>query len=224
MTDPTRQLSASHDIAAKVTQVFQARARLAQEQFTERVRRAYEQQLAGLTQNPLSPWELWAGGVHYAVDFAQRSVLLWDTLRQRGNNFVEHARAGLPPVLHFDYDVVLDGRGLDRPVNYALVRIVPPEGVTVDAKRRPYIIIDPRAGHGPGIGGFEDDSQVGAALRDGHPVYFVIFFPNPEPHQTMLDVCAAEREFVHRVRALHPESPKPAIVGNCQAGWAAMML
>ena len=26
------------------------------------------------------------------------------------------------------------------------------------------------------------------------------------------------------VRALHPDSPKPAIVGNCQGGWAAMML
>ena len=82
-------------------------------------------------------------------------------------------------MLHFEYEMVLDGRTLERPVNYALVRIVPPEGVTVDPKRRPYIIIDPRAGHGPGIGGFKDDSQVGVALRAGHPVYFVIFFPSP---------------------------------------------
>ena len=118
----------------------------------------------------------------------------------------------------------MDGRTLERPVNYALLRIVPPEGVTVDANRRPYVIIDPRGGHGPGIGGFKDDSQVGVALRAGHPVYFVIFFPNPEPGQTLLDVCNAEREFVHRVRELHPDAPKPAIVGNCQAGWAAMML
>ena len=62
------------------------------------------------------------------------------------------------------------------------------------------------------------------ALREGHPVYFVVFFPNPEPGQTLLDVCNAEREFVHRVRELHPNAEKPAIVGNCQAGWAAMML
>jgi pimeloyl-ACP methyl ester carboxylesterase len=55
-------------------------------------------------------------------------------------------------------------------------------------------------------------------------VYFVIFYRDPEPGQTLLDVCAAEREFVHKVRALHPESAKPAIVGNCQGGWAAMML
>ncbi len=110
------------------------------------------------------------------------------------------------------------------PVNYALVRIVPPKGVTIDPKRRPFVIIDPRGGHGPGIGGFKDDSQVGVALQEGHPVYFVIFFPNPEPGQTLLDVCNAEREFVHRVRELHPDAPKPGLVGNCQAGWAAMML
>jgi len=224
MTDPTRQLSKSQDLAAKISHVFQTRAKLAQERFTERVREAYEQHVAGLMARPMSPWDIWTGGVRYAVDFAQRSVLLWDTLRQRGNNFVEHTRAGLPPVLHFDYEMVLDGRTLEHPVNYALVRIVPPEGVKVDTKRRPYIIIDPRAGHGPGIGGFKDDSQVGVALRDGHPVYFVIFFPVPEPHQTMLDVCNAEQQFVHRVRELHPDALKPAIVGNCQGGWAAMML
>ena len=29
---------------------------------------------------------------------------------------------------------------------------------------------------------------------------------------------------MHRVRELHPDAPKPGLVGNCQAGWAAMML
>jgi pimeloyl-ACP methyl ester carboxylesterase len=224
MTDLAKQLSTSHDIAAKVVQVFQARAKLAQEQFSERVETVCKEQLPGLTTNAASPWDAWTGGARYAVDLAQRSVLFWDTLRQRGNNFLEQTRKGLPPVLHFDYETVVDGRSLKRPVNYALVRIVPPEGVKVDATRRPYIIIDPRAGHGPGIGGFKDDSQVGVALRDGHPVYFVIFFPEPEPEQTLLDVCSAEQQFVHTVRELHPDAPKPAIVGNCQGGWAAMML
>jgi len=90
--------------------------------------------------------------------------------------------------------MILDGRTFERPVNYALLKIKPPQEVTVDPAKRPYIIIDPRAGHGPGIGGFKDDSQVGVALRAGHPVYFVIFFRDPEPGQTMLDVCAAEQE------------------------------
>jgi len=224
LNDPTRYLSRGQDVATKVTHLFQARTRHAQQRFAERLREAYEGNVTPLLATPQMPWTLWTEAAAYAVDAAQRCVLFWDTMRQRGNNFVAHTRAGLPPVLHFEYEMVLDGRTLARPVNYALVRIVPPQGVKVDPTRRPYVIIDPRAGHGPGIGGFKDDSQVGVALREGHPVYFVIFFPEPEPEQTLLDVCAAEREFVHRVRALHPDAPKPAIVGNCQGGWAAMML
>jgi pimeloyl-ACP methyl ester carboxylesterase len=221
MMDAAKQLARSQDISAKVSLVFQKRARLAQERFAERLRAAYAE---GAESKGFAPFAAWAGWGDYALDFAQRSILFWDTLRQRGNNYVEHTAHGMPPVLHFDYEMVLDARKLARAVNYALVRIVPPAGVKVDPKRRPYMIIDPRAGHGPGIGGFKDDSQVGVALREGHPVYFVIFFPQPEPGQTLLDVCEAEKQFVSKVRELHPSSPKPAIIGNCQGGWAAMML
>ncbi len=220
----TTKLSRSHDIATKVALVLQKRVKIAQEHFQDRLQKAWAGNVSNMTTAPATPWDAWSTWYGYASDAAQRSVLFLDTLRQRGNNFIEHTRQGLPPVLHFDYETLVDGRKLARPVNYALVRIVPPDGVVIDPKRRPYVIIDPRAGHGPGIGGFKDDSQVGVALRSGHPVYFVIFFRDPEPGQTMLDVCRAEQEFVRKVRALHPASPKPAIVGNCQGGWAAMML
>jgi len=220
----TTQLARSYDISTKVMQLFQKRTRVAQEHFSERLTKAFKDTVAGLAEEPVGPWDVWSHWYQYSTDFAQRSILFLDTLRERGNNFVERNRQGLPPVLHFDYETVVDGRTLGKPVNYALVRIVPPDGVTVDPKRRPYVIIDPRAGHGPGIGGFKDDSQVGVALREGHPVYFVIFFPDPEPGQTLLDVCEAEQQFVHKVRELHPHSAKPAIIGNCQGGWAAMML
>ena len=220
--DAAKKLARSQDISTKVSLVFQKRARLAQERFAERLREAYGE--AATEGKGLASSTAWVGWSDYCLDFAQRSILFWDTLRQRGNNYVEHTAEGMPPVLHFDYEMVLDARKFARAVNYALVRIVPPEGVRVDPKRRPYVIIDPRAGHGPGIGGFKDDSQVGVALREGHPVYFVIFFPQPEPGQTLLDVCEAEKKFVHKVRELHPASPKPAIIGNCQGGWAAMML
>jgi len=214
--DIGEKLSRSVDISERITRVLHDRVQTATERFRDRVEKAGQ----GM-QPAAAAWPAWP---QYALDFAQRTVIFWDTLRQRGNNYLEHVQQGQPPVLRFAYETVLDGRTLERPVNYALVRIIPPEGVSVDPQRRPYIIIDPRGGHGPGIGGFKDDSQVGVALRAGHPVYFVIFFRDPEPGQTLLDVCAAEREFVHRVRALHPQSPKPAIVGNCQGGWAAMML
>lgn len=224
MKDLTKQAVNIQEMSAKVTKLFQKRMQLAQERFNESVQAAYKEQIADLIGRPASPWNIWTNWLQYSTDFVQRSVLFLDTLRQRGNNYVEHERAGKPPVLHFDYEMVFDARKLERPVNYALVRIIPPAGVTVDPKRRPYVIIDPRAGHGPGIGGFKDDSQVGVAIREGHPVYFVIFFPQPEPGQTLLDVCDAEAHFVHKVRELHPDSPKPAILGNCQGGWAAMML
>jgi poly(3-hydroxyalkanoate) synthetase len=217
-------LSERRALAEKITKLLQRRVGIAQANFEKRLRDAYEANVKELQAKPMTPWQIWADGSRYAFDFAQRSVLLWDTLRQRGNAFIERTKAGLPPVLHFDYETVIDGRTLERPVNYALVHILAPKDIKTDAKRRPYLIIDPRAGHGPGIGGFKDDSQVGVALRAGHPVYFVIFYPEPEPKQTLLDVCAAEREFVNRVRKLHPDAPKPAIVGNCQGGWAAMML
>ncbi len=165
--------------------------------------------------------EAWSS---YVLDWLQRSVLFADTMRQRGNNYLAHQRAGNPPLLVYDHETIVDGRRLKRPVNYALVRIIPPDGIAVDESMRPFIIIDPRAGHGPGIGGFKQDSQVGVALKAGHPVYFVIFFPRPEPGQTLQDVCAAEGQFVEAVVDRHPDSPKPALVGNCQGGWATMML
>jgi len=223
--DIGRQLASSQDLSTKVSLVFQKRAKIAQEQFAETVRKAYaENGVAELVTNPAAAARLWTDALSYVVDSAQRSILFWDTMRQRGNNFIEHTRQGFPPMLHFKYETVLDGRNFAKPVNYALVRILPPEGVTIHADRRPYMIVDPRAGHGPGIGGMKDDSQVGVALRAGHPVYFVIFFRDPEPGQTLLDVCEAERQFVKKVRELHPDSPKPAVVGNCQGGWASMML
>ncbi len=161
----------------------------------------------------------------YATDAAQRLVMFWDVMREAGNNFVEHEKAGCPPVLFFDYVTVIDGRSLSRPVNYALVRITPPDGYRApDPKLRPFVIIDPRAGHGAGIGGFKSDSQVGVALRRGHPVYFVIFYREPEKDQTILDVTAAEAIFLTRIAQDHPDAPKPVVIGNCQGGWASMML
>ena len=82
MTDPAKLLSESHDVSAKVAQVLQTRTRLASEHFSERVRKACDTKGLGLTANPMLPWEIAAGTAEYVVDFAQRSVLLWDTLRR----------------------------------------------------------------------------------------------------------------------------------------------
>ena len=88
-----------------------------------------------------------------------------------------------------------------------------------------FVIVDPRAGHGPGIGGFKADSEIGVALQAGHPCYFVGFLPEPMPGQTIEDIARAEAIFLEKVIALHPQADgKPCVIGNCQAGWAIMML
>ena len=161
----------------------------------------------------------------YAIDTMQRSILFWDAMRQRGNIYLEHRAQGEPPILDFAYEIVLDARTFSRPANYALLRVLPKPGMTVDPGKRPFIIVDPRAGHGPGVGGMKEDSQVGVSLRAGHPTYFVMFYPEPMPNQTLGDVAAAEARFVEEVTQLHPESEgKPCVIGNCQAGWAVMAL
>src|SRR5437588_9349545 len=105
-----------------------------------------------------------APAMDYMMDAAQRSVLFWDVMRQRGNQYREHLAETAPHVLDYKVELVLDGRTLDRPVNYGLVRVVPPPGIEVDRTRRPFVIVDPRAGHGPGIGGFKADSEIGVAF------------------------------------------------------------
>jgi hypothetical protein len=110
----------------------------------------------------------------FAFDMVRRTILFLDVLRWRGNDYLAYEASGQPPLLAFDYEVLIDGRHLPDPVN-CLVRIVAPPGVTVDPAKRPYLIIDPRAGHGAGIGGLKQESQVGVALREGNPVYFAVF-------------------------------------------------
>src|SRR5687767_11380241 len=70
-----------------------------------------------------NPWQAWS---EYWIDACQRTVLFWDVMRRRGNAFAEHQDEGKPAVLSFSSEMVMDGRTLPRPVNYYLLRIVPP--------------------------------------------------------------------------------------------------
>lgn len=166
-----------------------------------------------------------ASAVEYMVDAGQRSVLFLDIMRRRGDQYREHVAQTAPHVLQYAAELVMDGRKLAEPVNYALVRIIPPAGVEIDMKQRPFIVVDPRAGHGPGIGGFKADSEIGVAMKAGHPCYFVGFLPDPMPGQTIECIARAEAQFIEKVISLHPDADgKPCVIGNCQAGWAVMIL
>jgi pimeloyl-ACP methyl ester carboxylesterase len=166
-----------------------------------------------------------ASAMEYMVDTGQRSVLFLDIMRRRGDQYREHIAQIAPNVLSYAVELIMDGRKLENPVNYVLVRIIPPKGVEIDLNRRPFVVIDPRAGHGPGIGGFKADSEIGVAMKAGHPCYFIGFLPEPMPGQTIETIARAEAQFIEKVTALHPDADgKPCVIGNCQAGWAVMIL
>ena len=173
---------------------------------------------ASSSGNPMAAWP------EYLVDAFQRSVLFFDVLRQRGNAQIEITSRPMATVLRFDHEVLMSGRSLPRPINYSLSRIVPPPGVAIDPRRRPVVVIDPRAGQGPGIGGFKALSEIGDALNEGHPVYFIGFSATPEPGQQFLDVVEGQVKFFERVVELHPDSPRPFAIGNCQAGYQTLMV
>ena len=170
------------------------------------------------------PGNMMTAWPEYAVDAFQRSILFLDLLRQRGNEEIEITSRPLATVLSFGHEVLMDGRSLPRPMNYTLSRIVPPPGVEIDPRKRPVVVVDPRAGQGPGVGGFKAESEIGDALNAGHPVYFIGFGATPEPGQQFLDVVEGQVRFFERVVELHPEAPRPFAIGNCQAGYQTLMV
>ena len=170
----------------------------------------------------LQPW----GPVgEYMTDAIQRTVLFWDVMRQRSDQYYKEKAREVPHVLRFDSELVLDARTFDKPVNYLLARVNPPAGMKVDERKRPFVVVDPRAGHGPGIGGFKADSELGVAMAAGHPAYLVGFTPEPMPGQSIEDIMTAEARFLEEVIALHPDADgKPCVIGNCQGGWSVLLV
>jgi hypothetical protein len=160
----------------------------------------------------------------YLVDAFQRHVLFLDLLRRRGNDQIDMSSRPTATVLRFESKEIMSGKSLPRPMNYTLSRIIPPRGVVTDETKRPVVVVDPRAGQGPGIGGFKADSEIGDALNAGHPVYFIGFSLNPEPGQQFLDVVEGQVKFFERVVALHAAAPRPFAIGNCQAGYQTLMV
>src|SRR5690606_38249885 len=87
--------------------------------------------------SPATPLNPWASAYEYAVDALQRSILYADVMRQRGNQYHSHMAKRAPNVLSMKSELVLDGREFARPVNYGLLRILPPVVVAVDPQKRP---------------------------------------------------------------------------------------
>ena len=86
----------------------------------------------------------------YWIDAWQRSILTLDVLRERGNTFVERATENAPHVLGFAFDPVLDGRTLASAGQLRSRRASSlPRARSIDPAKPPFVVVDPRAGHGP---------------------------------------------------------------------------
>lgn len=169
------------------------------------------------------PLEQW---IEYCADAIWRGAATLDTLRERAANIERHEAAGMPPLLHFEAEEIANAHTFTPPSNYRLLRITRCGTERLERFARPdaapVIVVDPRAGHGPGIGGFRRDSEVGMAMREGHPVYFVVFDPVPVEGQTVSATVESIARFIALVMRRHPRQ-RPIVYGNCQGGWAVVM-
>ena len=104
------QLAVGNTLQRKIGEVFRQRVYGARDRYQSRLTEAFGTHVGALTASPDRLAALGTGTGDYLTDVAQRSLIFWDTLRQRGNQFVAHQKAGLPPVLHFDYETILDAR------------------------------------------------------------------------------------------------------------------
>jgi hypothetical protein len=118
-----------------------------------------------MTEGQLQDSTMLDQAIAYWTDAWQRSVLTLEALNERGNIHLAQATKDVPNVLNFAVELILDGREFERPVNYGLVRILPPEGAAIDPAKPPIVVVDPRAGHVPGIGGMKPDSEIGVATH-----------------------------------------------------------
>ena len=98
MADLHRTIDRSIRISRTVADLLQRRIRAANERYADRMRDAHAA-CARARRRPEDPVRVLAPVAEYTVDAAQRSVLFWDTLRQRGNQWIAHEAAGKPPVL-----------------------------------------------------------------------------------------------------------------------------
>lgn len=158
----------------------------------------------------------------YCTDVYQRSILFMDVMRRRGNDMVMMTSENSSTVLTFEIEKILDGANFNPPINYWLARVLPLADHPTDINKRPYVIQDPRAGRGPGIAGFKKDSEIGAALKHGHPVYFIGFDAEPIGEQSYEDIIRGQVKFYQEVARLHPHAPKLCAIGNCAAGYLTM--
>ena len=93
MKSPVMKLSQNLQIDRTLPDLLQKRLKHAQEEFAGALHAA-QAKSGTMLPSLLAPGTTWND---YAVNFAQRAILFWDTMRQRGNDFRKHQTNELPP-------------------------------------------------------------------------------------------------------------------------------
>ncbi|MGM0482555.1 MAG: DUF3141 domain-containing protein [Patescibacteria group bacterium] len=151
----------------------------------------------------------------YFTGLTQRCSDFTDVMQKRGIQQKSLEEDGCSGVFIFPYKTLISGMDLSEPINYDLLKV---KGENVSGKR-PFVFVDPKAGRGPGICGSKEVSEVGLALKNGNPVYFIYFHSEPAAGQTMEKVFRGIAHFIEHVKSENPYTEDPVLVGNCQAGW-----
>ena len=162
----------------------------------------------------------------YWLDALQRSVLLLDVLRQRGNIALRAQRE------NGAQRAALQGRagarwpharpagelraGAHRAARGGTSR-------PTESARSSSSIRGPATG--PGIGGMKQDSEIGVALAGGPSLLLRRLPAQPDAGPDDRGCLPRRGDVRETVARRHPEAEgKPALIGNCQAGWQLMMM
>ena len=101
----------------------------------------------------------------------------------------------------------MSGLTLPRPVNYLMVRILASEDQPTDLSKRPFLVVDPRAGLWPRVSGaLSLTVKLGLRCKRDPLLLCRFSLPDPVPGQTVEDVMHAHAAFVRKAAELHPES------------------
>ncbi len=135
----------------------------------------------GSKSGNLSMPGLFGAATEYATDAAQRWVLFLDVMRQRGNAYREHAAQTAPNVLDYKGELVIDGRKLERPVNYLSGADRPAGRMSmIENQRGPSSSSTRAPGTAPASAASRPTARSASRCKAGHPCYFIGFLPDPD--------------------------------------------
>ena len=113
----------------------------------------------------------------------------------------------------------------EHPCNHALVRIVPPAGTTIDDTKRPLHHHRPARGPRPGHRRLQGRlAGRRRAARRPRGLLRRSSSASRSPGRRCSTSPTRKRSSCASCARCIPTAPKPALIGNCQGGWAAMML